>query len=306
LDILGQLRKLVALTFRTGDGTKTITFKSTENPLKKPADNLAIDIVKSPDDNGMDDTHEMVTNISENVLRHKTIKLADTTNDTENYITGIKDIVPINHLDDSALEINRHYLTDSSVEAFVINLPSVITLDPLDSEKSDKLKERAIIRISDATGSWSENAVTVMPAAGEKINELDIGEGFILDVSNSWVELTWNDTLQEWTVNLSGAVKDFSAWFTLTISASIDASKYNEIITDGTAGITIKLPPPELGARVRVVDGGDVNDWSVNNVIVTANAGEKINFDVADLTLDVGGAWVELISNGTDWFVLTA
>lgn len=294
MDILGQLRKLVALTFRTGDGTKTITFKSTEDPLKKPADNLAIDIVKSPDDNGMDDTHEMVTNISENVLRHKTIELADTTNDTENYITGIKDIETISSA--TALEINRHYLTDSSGGAFEITLPSVPA----------GLTGRAIIRISDATGSWSENAVTVRPAAGEKINELDPDEGFILDVSNSWVELTWNAALQEWTVNLSGAVKDFSAWFTLTISESIEASNYNEIITDGTAGITIKLPSPQLGARVRVVDGGGMNDWSVNNVIVTAYNTEEINFDTADLTLDVGGAWVELISDGTDWLVLTA
>lgn len=299
MDILGQLRKLVSLTFRTGTGNETITFKSTQDPLKKPQNNLAIDVVKSPDDNGMDNTHEMVTDISKNVLRHKTIELADTNNDTENYITGIKDIVTINHLDDSALEINRHYLTDSSGEAFVINLPSVPA----------ELTGRAIIRISDATGSWSENAVTVMPASGEKINELAMDEGFILDVSNSWVELTWNAGRGEWAVNLSGAVKNFSAWLTLTISESIDASKFNEIITDGTAGITIKLPRPELGVRVRVVDGGNMdnmNDWTTNNVIVTAYNGEKINFSTDDLTLDVGNTWVELISDGTDWLVLTA
>lgn len=99
----------------------------------------------------------------------------------------------------------------------------------------------------------------------------------------------------------------FSSWSTSVVSASLTAANYNEIITDGTANITITLPNPAIvGTRIRVIDGGGANNWSVNNVTVTTSlAAQEINFDPSDLNLDVAGGWVELVSNGTGWLVLS-
>jgi hypothetical protein len=90
-------------------------------------------------------------------------------------------------------------------------------------------------------------------------------------------------------------------WTTVLLSSSQTAVADEEYITDGTAGITLTCPAPALGLRFRVLDGA--NDWATDNVTIAPNGAEKIDFVAANFVLDVDGAWVELVSDGTDWFV---
>lgn len=88
-------------------------------------------------------------------------------------------------------------------------------------------------------------------------------------------------------------------WTTSTETASVTASDNDEVLADSSVGaVTITLPTPANGVRVRVV-----NIDNTNGVTVGRSGTESINGTAADITLSEFES-VELVSNGTDWFIV--
>ena len=71
------------------------------------------------------------------------------------------------------------------------------------------------------------------------------------------------------------------------------------IIADTSGGVwTLTLPAsPAAGDAVLILDGAD---WSTNNLTVGRN-GSTIEGDAEDMTMDIGGASVEFVYDGTTW-----
>jgi hypothetical protein len=73
-----------------------------------------------------------------------------------------------------------NYLTDTTLAGFTLTLPAGAT--------------GSTIRITDATETWALNNLTVVPAAGQKIDMLANDETLVCDVVRGWVELNWTGT----------------------------------------------------------------------------------------------------------------
>jgi hypothetical protein len=73
------------------------------------------------------------------------------------------------------------------------------------------------------------------------------------------------------------------------------------VIADTSGGtFTVTLPPtPAVGTQVSVVDGAN---WSTTNLTIARNA-STIEALAEDLVLDIGGAKVDMIYDGTTWNV---
>jgi hypothetical protein len=86
-------------------------------------------------------------------------------------------------------------------------------------------------------------------------------------------------------------------------TANVTAADKSGIIADTTGGsFTVTLPAtPSTGFQVSIVDGAD---WSVNNLTVARN-GSTIEGAAEDLVLDIGGASVHFVYDGTTWEVYT-
>jgi len=100
---------------------------------------------------------------------------------------------------------NTHYLTNTSSAAFSVTLPAGAA--------------GSVIRFSDANETWSTNALTIIPATGEKIDNLGINETLVCDVRRGWVELSWNTVLGSWSFQ------------------SLSTTTFDLAKTDGTAGL---------------------------------------------------------------------
>lgn len=87
-------------------------------------------------------------------------------------------------------ESRRHYILDTTSNAITVNLPTGI--------------DGFSIRITDAKGTFLTNNVTVVPATGQKINNLATNESLLLDANEMWIELTWNALTGSWIVNAPG------------------------------------------------------------------------------------------------------
>lgn len=83
-------------------------------------------------------------------------------------------------------------------------------------------------------------------------------------------------------------------------TANYTALPDSGVITDTSGGVfTITLPAsPETGALVVIADGG--SSWDTNNLTVARN-GSTIDGDAADLTMDVRGAKIDFVYDGTTW-----
>ncbi len=84
-------------------------------------------------------------------------------------------------------------------------------------------------------------------------------------------------------------------------TANVTVTDKQGVIADTTAGaFTVTLPAtPSVGFQVVIADGGD---WGTNNLTVGRN-GSTIEGVAEDLTLDIQGAAVTLIYDGTTWEV---
>lgn len=84
----------------------------------------------------------------------------------------------------------RHYILDTTSNTITVNLPSGV--------------DGYSIRITDAKGTFLTNNVTVVPASGQKINNLATNESLILDANQMWIEFIWNSLSSSWIVNAPG------------------------------------------------------------------------------------------------------
>ena len=100
------------------------------------------------------------------------------------------------------------------------------------------------------------------------------------------------------------SVSTKSTWNTAVKSATTIVLDNDEILANTLAGVfTATLPAsPRLGTRIRFVDYKST--WAANNLTVARN-GMKIGGSATDLICNVSGAWVELVFDGTDnWLVV--
>ena len=82
-------------------------------------------------------------------------------------------------------------------------------------------------------------------------------------------------------------------------TANYTAVAGEKIIADTSGGVwTLTLPAsPSSGDVIKIADGAD---WSANNLTVGRN-GSTIEGDAADMTMDIGGASVSFVYDGTTW-----
>ena len=90
-----------------------------------------------------------------------------------------------------------HYLTDTTAASFSITLPAGAT--------------GATLKFTDATEKWGTNNLTLIPATGEKIDQLAINETLVCDVVRGWVELNWSGTYWAFNSLASTQVAEASA-----------------------------------------------------------------------------------------------
>lgn len=90
-----------------------------------------------------------------------------------------------------------------------------------------------------------------------------------------------------------------ASWTTSTITSDTTASDNDELLADSSsAALTVTLPSPSNGLRVRVM-----RIASANGVTVARNGTENINGNASDLSLSYLES-VELVSDGTDWWIV--
>jgi|DEB0MinimDraft_6_1074348.scaffolds.fasta_scaffold00390_7 hypothetical protein len=81
-------------------------------------------------------------------------------------------------------EVSLHYLVDTSGGAFTITLPTG--------------SEGSVIRFTDATESWGTDPLTIAPATGEAIDGQAANETLVLDVTGTWVQFMWDNSVGQW------------------------------------------------------------------------------------------------------------
>ena len=103
--------------------------------------------------------------------------------------------------------------------------------------------------------------------------------------------LSWNGTDYDW---VSGGAETY-----VRKTANYTAVASEKIIADTSGGVwTLTLPAsPSSGDVIKIADGAD---WSANNLTVGRN-GSTIEGDAADMTMDIGGASVSFVYDGTTW-----
>ena len=104
--------------------------------------------------------------------------------------------------------------------------------------------------------------------------------------------LSWTGTDYDWIT--SGGAETY-----VRKTANYTAVASEKIIADTSGGVwTLTLPAsPSSGDVIKIADGAD---WSANNLTVGRN-GSTIEGDAADMTMDIGGASVSFVYDGTTW-----
>jgi len=100
-------------------------------------------------------------------------------------------------------------------------------------------------------------------------------------------------------VFVSAIAADFAGAAFLSKTTTYTAVAGESILADTNGGTwTLTLPAsPATGDTVTVADP---DDWSANNLTIGRN-GSTIEGDAADMTMDIGGALVRFVYDGTTW-----
>ena len=145
------------------------------------------------------------------------------------------------------------------------------------------------------TSGWEVAGVAVTASAAELNHLVGQNQGVATTDSPTF------DTVNATTVlgdgsGLTGIVAGL-AWSRKTTTYT--AANNDAIITDTSGGAwALTLPAsPSIGDLVRVVDGAD---WATNNLTVGRNS-STIEGDAADLVMNIGGAAVDFVYDGTTW-----
>lgn len=142
---------------------------------------------------------------------------------------------------------NIHYLTKTTNDAIIVNLPAGGAGD--------------VIRFTDADRTWHLNNVTLNPDGAETI---DGQTSFILDVQDSWFQIMWDTTAGEWvsddsldpsTVDLTGDITTSN-----TVKADQGFLTKDSATLDYTvdAGCTLAHPFLTIEAGVTYTNNGSM------------------------------------------------
>jgi len=205
-------------------------------------------------------------------------------------------------------EISKHYLTDSTSGAITINLPDASAL-------SATKKKTASIRITDSSETWTDNNVTLVPSSGEKIDGFAVDESFVLDVSGSWLELSWDDDLSHWALNLSGAGGGGGGGLTIeeyaygSLPATLELDIHYLVDFGGGSSLNASATMPAIA------DAGSIKVTPINDAggcTVTLTRGSTDQFNDPDLgldteyVLDVGSSTFVANVNDSTWEITDA
>ena len=85
----------------------------------------------------------------------------------------------------ATVSIGKHYQVDTT------SAPITLTL-PLGSAIASGDLPNATIRFSDSRSNFSTNNLTITPNSSNQIGSNGAGETLVIDISNAWVELSWD------------------------------------------------------------------------------------------------------------------
>lgn len=89
------------------------------------------------------------------------------------------------------------------------------------------------------------------------------------------------------------------AWNHSTVTTDTTASDLDEYLVDSSSGaVTVTLPTPAAGTRVRLKNIDDTN-----GVTLGRSGTENIDGSASDITLSLYES-LEVVSDGTDWFIM--
>ena len=86
-----------------------------------------------------------------------------------------------------AASANTNYFVDTTSAPITVTLPSGSV--------------NAKVKLNDVKEKWEVNNLTIVPASGEKIDNLAINESLIMDINGSWIELSWDTTTLSWVIS---------------------------------------------------------------------------------------------------------
>ncbi len=207
-------------------------------------------------------------------------------------------------------QISKHYLTNTTSGTITVNLPEASTLSATD-------KKRASIRITDSSETWTNNNVVLVPFSGEKIDGFAIDESFELDVTGSWLELSWDDDLSHWALDLAGVGGGSGGGGGLTIEeyaynaipATLSLNIHYLVDFGGGSNLNAASTMPDIS------DAGAIRVTPINNgggCTVTLTRGSTDQFNDPELgldteyILDVGSATFNTNINDFNWEITDA
>ena len=162
----------------------------------------------------------------------------------------------------ATVSIGKHYQVDTTSAPITLTLPSGILIASGDLPN-------ATIRFSDSRSNFSTNNLTITPNSADQIGSNGAGETLVIDISNAWVELSWDGS--RWVQN------DSTNPMGLPISAR---SVYGD--TSGTA-----VPAGCIGEKVSFT----------SRTIATASASAWKGTASASITLQPGNWMVVAFAN---------
>jgi hypothetical protein len=192
--------------------------------------------------------------------------------------------------------------------SFAVDMATQSELDAVAGAKQNTLVSGTNIRTINSTTLLGSGDIAVQPTLVSGTNIRTINSTTLLGSGNVAVQETLVSGTNIKTVN--GATLLGSGDVTIQgginytrHTSGVTAADKSGIIADTTGGsFTVTLPAtPATGAQVSIVDGAN---WSTNNLTVARN-GSTIEGLAEDLLLDISGASVHLVYDGTTWEVFT-
>jgi hypothetical protein len=206
-------------------------------------------------------------------------------------------------------EISTHYLVDTSAAAFTITLPDASSL-------SAAKKKSATIKFSDSSESWTDKNLTIAPASGETIDGFAVDETFVLDVSGSTVEMSWDDVNAHWALDLGGAGAGGGGGLTIeeyaygSLPATLVKDVHYLVDFGGGSSLTASATMPAVGSEAGAIKVTPIND--AGGCKITLTRGSTDQFNDPDLGLDttydvdVGSATFNTNVNDATWEITDA
>ena len=179
--------------------------------------------------------------------------------------------------------ISTHYLVDTSAAAFTITLPDASSLSAAN-------KKVATIKFSDSSESWTDKNLTIAPASGETIDGFAVDETFVLDVSGSTVEMSWDDVNAHWALDLGGAGAGGGGGLTIeeyaygSLPATLVKDVHYLVDFGGGSSLTASATMPAVGSEAGAIKVSPVNDGGGCKITLTRAGSDQ--FNDPDLGLD--------------------